>query len=89
MKWIAAILVCASLFIFGALYGIEKNNLKQGETPVHIVEKSEGVAATNCSPPPASEDFPWIVELAGGLGEGVAFTFNGVVLVLSEMIQAG
>lgn len=43
----------------------------------------------DCHPSFQEEDVPWITLLAAGIGEGVAVTFNGLIVVASEIIQAG
>ncbi|WP_281975945.1 hypothetical protein [Halobacillus litoralis] len=49
----------------------------------------ENSAENHCAPPYIEDEVPWISRLAGGVGEGIAVSFNGVIVVLSEMIQSG
>lgn len=91
MKGLVAVLLAIALFFAGALYGIEKNQEKENGV-VHteaapVVHDPE--RTTECSSPVVEEDIPWISQLAGGIGEGVAVSFNGIVLVLSEVLSAG
>ncbi|ARI77008.1 hypothetical protein [Halobacillus mangrovi] len=93
LKWLIALIIGGALFILGAFYGIDKNNEKLEEiTPtVKVQEKEKEKApssADDCRPVTETTDYPWIVEIAGGIGEGVAATFNGVLLVLSEIIHS-
>ncbi|MYL19832.1 hypothetical protein GLW04_08035 [Halobacillus litoralis] len=46
-------------------------------------------AERDCHPSSQPEDVPWITRLAAGIGEGVAVTFNGLIVIASEIIQAG
>lgn len=104
MKWMAAVLLVIIVFVAGALYGIEKNNEKlndkpwvvttQQDQPTHREPegrvKHDGTSTeAYCAPPKREENVPWISKLAGGVGEGVATSFNGVIVILSEIIQSG
>lgn len=90
MKWILAAIVCGSLFIAGALFGIEKNSEKLEDTQTVVVQEKEKRGTDDqCAPPSQDGEYPWIVQVAGGIGEGVAATFNGIVLILSEFIHSG
>ncbi|MGI8316087.1 hypothetical protein [Halobacillus mangrovi] len=93
LKWLIGLIIGAALFISGAFYGIDKNNEKLEEiTPavkVQEKEQEEASSADDCRPVTENTDYPWIVEIAGGIGEGVAATFNGILLVLSEIIHSG
>ncbi|GEN52012.1 hypothetical protein [Halobacillus faecis] len=104
MKWLAGGLIVVVVFITGAFYGIDKTNEKLDDRPAVVTtEKSEQEidhrVEEQPSPPPGTDDFcappkidtgpPWISQLAGEMGQGVASSFNGVIVVLSEIIQAG
>lgn len=92
LKWLVVLIIGAALFISGAFYGIDKNNEKLKEiTPAVKVQEQEksSSSADDCRPVTETTDYPWIVEVAGGIGEGVAATFNGILLVLSEIIHSG
>ncbi|MGP4074462.1 hypothetical protein [Halobacillus sp. K22] len=90
MKWLLAILLGVALFVAGSLYGIEKNQEKERENSpvVHEEEVKKPAAADRCSPPETMEDVPFIVKVAAGMGEGVAASFNGIILVLAEFIHS-
>ncbi|MBX0358777.1 hypothetical protein [Halobacillus sp. Nhm2S1] len=104
MKWLAGGLIVVVVFITGAFYGINKTNEKLDDRPAVVtIEKAEqevdhrveeqisSSPGTDdfCAPPKIDAGAPWISQLAGGMGEGVASSFNGVIVVLSEIIQAG
>ncbi|MYL47901.1 hypothetical protein GLV98_00300 [Halobacillus litoralis] len=104
MKWLAGGLIVVIVFVTGAFYGIDKTNEKLDDRPAvvttqksepevdHRVEEQPTTSpASNdfCAPPKLDAKAPWISQLAGGMGEGVASSFNGVIVVLSEIIQAG
>jgi hypothetical protein len=104
VKWMAAVLLVIVVFVTGALYGIDKNNQKLNDQPVVVTAeqdqpshrepekriKDDGTSTeAYCAPPEREEKVPWISKLAGGVGEGVATSFNGVIVVLSEIIQSG
>lgn len=104
MKWMAAVLVIIIVFVAGALYGIEKNNEKLYDQPMVVTPeqdpqprpeskekiKHEAIPTeAYCPPPEREERVPWISQLAGGVGEGVATSFNGLIVVFSEIIQSG
>ncbi|MEC3883167.1 hypothetical protein VKA52_05415 [Halobacillus sp. HZG1] len=104
MKWLVGGFIVVIVFVTGAFYGIDKTNEKLDDRPAvvttqkphqeadHRVEKQVLAAPESddfCSPPKIEVEAPWISQLAGGMGKGVASTFNGVIVVLSEMIQAG
>lgn len=91
MKGLLVIVLAVALFFAGALYGIEKNQEKESAVektaPVH--SSYDSAASAECETLEVEEDVPWISQLAGGIGEGVAVSFNGFVLVLSEVLSAG
>ncbi|MFZ0370336.1 MAG: hypothetical protein WAM07_12155 [Halobacillus sp.] len=90
MKWLVAILLSGALFVAGSLYGIDKSQEKEIE-PTPIVQEKEpkkSAAVDPCSPPETIEDIPFIVKVAAGIGEGVAASFNGIILVLAEFIHS-
>lgn len=98
MKWLLAIVLCGSLFVGGSLYGIEKNQEKEKSEPavaesaeqeVPNKAQAEGSKGEECEPPEKEEEIPWIVSIASGLGEGIASTFNGIILIFTEFIHAG
>ncbi|CDQ18055.1 hypothetical protein SAMN05192559_102204 [Halobacillus karajensis] len=104
MKGMAAIVMILIVFVAGALYGIDKNNEKAHEQPDMVVteqdasnedskitkeDKDHPKEDSICAPPPMESNGPWVTKLAEGLGNGVASGFNGVIVVLSEIIQAG
>lgn len=104
MKWLLGGFIVIIVFVTGAFYGIDKTNEKLDDGPAVVTtQKSEPEvdhrAGEQTSPSPGSNDFcappkidpdaPWISQLAGGMGQGVASSFNGVIVVLSEIIQAG
>lgn len=104
MKGMAVLLMLVVVFVLGALYGIDKNNEKRAYEPAVVtvqpdpvkretadLKKEEGqeIEDVSCIPPYPKENIPWISKLAGGLGEGVAMSFNGVIVFLAEIIQAG
>ncbi|KHE71193.1 hypothetical protein [Halobacillus sp. BBL2006] len=90
LKWFAIMIIGAVLFITGAFYGIDKNNEKLADAPTVKVKEQEEPSHSegHCRPVTEQDDYPWIVEVAGGIGEGVSATFNGILLVLSEMIHS-
>ncbi|ASF39962.1 hypothetical protein CEH05_12775 [Halobacillus halophilus] len=90
MKWLLAILLSGTLFVAGSLYGIDKSQEKEIE-PASIVQEKvpeKSSAVHPCSPPETIEDIPFIVKVAAGIGEGVAASFNGIILVLAEFIHS-
>ncbi|WLR46214.1 hypothetical protein LC065_11430 [Halobacillus litoralis] len=104
MKWLAGGLIVVIVFVTGAFYGIDKTNEKLDDRPIveapekseqeldHRVEEQTSTSPDSddfCAPLKIDSDAPWISRLAGGLGKGVASSFNGVIVVLSEIIQAG
>ncbi|MCA1009736.1 hypothetical protein [Halobacillus halophilus] len=90
MKWLLAILLSGTLFVAGSLYGIEKNQEKEKEHAPIVQEKEteESPVVHPCSPPETTEAIPFIVKVAAGIGEGVAASFNGIILVLAEFIHS-
>jgi hypothetical protein len=90
LKWFVILIMGAVLFITGAFYGIDKNNEKLADAPTVKVREQEKPSQPEgqCRAVTEQEDYPWIVEVAGGIGEGVSATFNGILLVLSEMIHS-
>ncbi|WP_226583176.1 hypothetical protein [Halobacillus litoralis] len=104
MRWLIGIILIGAVFIAGALYGIEQNNDKLDEQrpsavtadvklqePPKAQEKEDEpkTAECRCTPPEIEETIPWISQFALGIGEGVALIFNGVIVVLAGIIQAG
>ncbi|SDP56330.1 hypothetical protein [Halobacillus aidingensis] len=104
MKWLAGGLIVIIVFVTGAFYGIDKTNEKLDDRPAvvttpiseqevdHSVEKQTSISPGSddfCASPNIESGAPWISKLAGGMGQGVASSFNGVIVVLSEIIQAG
>ncbi|MGR9049308.1 hypothetical protein ACQ4XT_11825 [Halobacillus faecis] len=104
MKWLAGGLIIVIVFVTGTFYGIEKTNEKLDDRPAvvtpekpeqevdHRVEEQTSTLPDSgdfCAPLTIDSDAPWISRLAGGMGKGVASSFNGVIVVLSEIIQAG
>lgn len=100
----AAVLVVIIVFVAGALYGIEKNNEKLNDQPMIVTPEQDQPPRPEpeekikhggtkieayCPPPGREERVPWISQLAGGVGEGVATSFNGLIVVFSEIIQSG
>ncbi|WP_079479609.1 hypothetical protein [Halobacillus salinus] len=87
MKGIVLIVLAVALFFSGALYGIEKNQQKEtGDVPVEVTSPDTR-DEQDCLPPESNESVPWISRLAEGIGEGIAVTFNGIVVVFSEMFS--
>ncbi|ELK45507.1 hypothetical protein QRD89_12035 [Halobacillus sp. ACCC02827] len=94
MKAILAVILIAASFLFGALTGIDRNNLKEPEEKIVTSEQAESASAVSsaglsCEVGPQETDIPWIAKLAGAIGEGVAICFHAVILVFSGIIQSG
>ncbi|MBN8236690.1 hypothetical protein JF544_15630 [Halobacillus kuroshimensis] len=66
----------------------EKVETESGQTSSQTTEQIP-TDEKDCRPSFQEEDVPWITRLAAGIGEGVAVTFNGLIVVASEIIQAG
>ncbi|MBA2173538.1 hypothetical protein H0266_01350 [Halobacillus locisalis] len=91
MKGLMVVLLAIALFFSGALYGIDKNQEKEnGAVETNAAPSVQDTTShPECDAPVVEEDIPWISQLAGGIGEGVAVSFNGIVLILSEVLSAG
>lgn len=89
MKGIVLLVLAIALFFLGALYGIEKN--QQKETDGVVVELTPSAhdlgEKGDCESYVKEEKVPWISRLAGGIGEGIAVSFNGIVLIFTEVLS--
>lgn len=92
MKWLVIIILAMGMFISGALYGIDKNQEK--ERDVLVTSDNETFSKKNqitnaCEPQRSPEEKPpWITQLAEGMGEAVAISFNGILVIVSEFFSS-
>ncbi|RWZ60021.1 hypothetical protein EQV77_01615 [Halobacillus fulvus] len=83
MKWVFVFLIGSSLFIGGALYGIEQDSSKVEQVITNVPSGD----SNKCVTFEETGEVPWITRLALFIGGAVAMCFNGIALIIAGVVH--